>query len=76
MNNTTNGKESFSIKIDGTPCKAFAGETVVDVARRVGVEIPTLCHDERLAPAGACRMCLVEVAGQRRLQPGCAWTAV
>jgi len=66
-------KESFTIKIDGRVCEAVAGETVVDVARRVGVEIPTLCHDERLDPAGACRMCLVEVSGQRRLQPGCAW---
>jgi len=65
--------EPFTIKIDGKECEAHVGETVVDVARRVGVEIPTLCHDERLDPAGACRMCLVEVAGQRRLQPGCAW---
>ena len=48
-------------------------KTVVDVAAREGVDIPTLCHDTRLEPAGACRVCLVEVEGQRRLQPGCAW---
>ena len=41
--------------------------------QRNGIEIPTLCHDPRLEPAGACRVCLVEVEGQRRLQPGCAW---
>ncbi len=63
----------FSIDLDGQICPARAGETVVDVARRVGIEIPTLCHDTRLEPAGACRVCLVEIEGQRRLQPGCAW---
>lgn len=52
------------------------GETVLEVARREGVEIPTLCHDPRLEPAGACRTCLVEVSGQRRLVPACATKAV
>ncbi len=65
--------EEFTIQINGRACSARAGETVVDVARREGIEIPTLCHDTRLEPAGACRVCLVEVEGQRRLQPGCAW---
>ncbi len=65
--------ETFSIEINGQSCRAISGETVVDVARREGIEIPTLCHDTRLEPAGACRVCLVEVEGQRRLQPGCAW---
>jgi len=65
--------ESFVIDIDGRPCEARDGETVLQVAARVGVEIPTLCDDTRLEPVGACRVCLVEVEGQRRLQPGCAW---
>lgn len=64
---------SFDITIDGQTCKARAGETVLDVATRAGISIPTLCHDSRLKPAGACRVCLVEVAGQRRMQPGCSW---
>ena len=68
-----NKTDEFTIYLDGKPCKATPGETVVDVARRESVEIPTLCHDTRLDPAGACRVCLVEVEGQRRLQPGCAW---
>ena len=68
-----NNTDEFTIYLDGKPCKATPGETVVDVARRESVEIPTLCHDTRLDPAGACRVCLVEVEGQRRLQPGCAW---
>lgn len=65
----------MKITIDGHAVDFEDGETVLDVARRQGIEIPTLCHDDRLKPAGACRMCLVEVEGQRRLQPSCAWKA-
>ncbi len=64
---------TFQVEINGQACQARTGETVVDVARRLGIGIPTLCHDPRLDPAGACRVCLVEVEGQRRMQPGCAW---
>jgi predicted molibdopterin-dependent oxidoreductase YjgC len=66
-------EERFAIEINGRRCEVRSGETVVDVATREGIDIPTLCHDTRLEPAGACRVCLVEVEGQRRLQPGCAW---
>jgi len=65
--------ESFRVEINGRSCSASRGETVFEVAAREGIDIPTLCHDTRLEPAGACRVCLVEVEGQRRLQPGCAW---
>ena len=66
-------KQSFEVEINGRTCSAKDGETVFEVASRAGIPIPTLCHDTRLEPAGACRVCLVEVEGQRRLQPGCAW---
>lgn len=62
-------------ELDGRVVSVSAGETILDVARRCGVEIPTLCHDPRLAPAGACRSCLVEVEGSRRLVPACATPA-
>jgi len=65
--------ERFDIHLNGRRCEARRGETVVEVAAREGIPIPTLCHDPRLEPAGACRVCLVEVEGQRRLQPACAW---
>src|SRR5690606_466298 len=58
--------------IQGREVELRPGETVLEVARRVGVEIPTLCHDPRLEPAGACRTCLVEIEGWRRLAPACA----
>lgn len=67
--------ESFTVTIDGLPCEAQPGETVLQAADRVGIHIPTLCNDPRLDPSAACRMCLVEVEGQRRLQPACAWKA-
>ena len=48
------------------------GETLLDIASRQELEIPTLCHDPRLEPAGACRSCLVEVSGERLMTPACA----
>ena len=61
---------------DGEDVAIEAGDTLLSVAQRRGVEIPTLCHDPRLDPAGACRTCLVEVEGQRRLLPSCATKAL
>jgi len=60
------------VNLDGSPVAAKEGETILEAATRAGVEIPTLCNDTRLDPAGACRTCLVEVEGQRRLVPSCA----
>ncbi len=70
---TNHGETSFEIEIDGQTCLASPGETVLTVAQRAGLNIPTLCHDARLDPAGACRVCLVEIENERRMQPGCAW---
>ncbi len=56
---------AVKLVLDGREVSARTGETVLDVARREGVYIPTLCFDERLAPFGACRVCLVGVAGAR-----------
>ena len=64
-----------TLSLNGTPVEIEEGQTILEVAQRHGVDIPTLCHDPRLAPAGACRTCLVEVEGQRRLVPACATPA-
>jgi NADP-reducing hydrogenase subunit HndD len=53
----------------------FPGETILQVARRNGVEIPTLCYMKNAAPTGACRICLVEVEGARTLVASCATPA-
>ena len=66
---------TFAITIDGRPVQVEPGDTVLTAAKRLGIDIPTLCHDDRLDPMGSCRMCLVQVDGQRRLQPSCAFEA-
>jgi len=63
------------LTLDGEVVGFTPGETLLDVARRHGREIPALCHDPRLTPAGACRSCLVELDGSRRLVPSCATRA-
>jgi predicted molibdopterin-dependent oxidoreductase YjgC len=51
------------------------GETILDVARRQGIDIPTLCHLKGATPTGACRICVVEVEGARTLVPACTTPA-
>ncbi len=58
--------------IDGKPYSATEDETILDVARENGVEIPTLCHLEGILPTGQCRLCMVEIQGSGRLVPACA----
>jgi iron-only hydrogenase group A len=65
----------MQIKINGRPCEAQAGETIHEVAGRAGVRIPTLCHIQGMLPSGACRICVVEVEGQRGLVPSCSYPA-
>lgn len=68
-------KQAKAIELDGRRVPFQKGETILEVAQRASVEIPTLCHDPRLDPAGACRTCLVEIDGWRRLAPACATPA-
>jgi bidirectional [NiFe] hydrogenase diaphorase subunit len=49
------------ILIDGKKVKARKGEFLLAVARREGIDIPTLCHHEAVEPSGACRLCMVEI---------------
>lgn len=56
--------ETIRLKIDGREITTAAGKTVLEVATENGIRIPTLCHLEGLADVGACRLCIVEIAGQ------------
>ncbi len=47
------------------------GTLILDAAREAGFDIPTFCYQARLLGLGSCRMCLVEIEGQRKLQPSC-----
>ena len=62
----------MDLTIDGRAVTAGPGTTILDAARRVGVDIPTLCQDDRLEPIGACRLCLVAVEGRPAPVVACA----
>lgn len=64
--------EQINIILNGKPEKAIKGETVYEVAKRNGIEIPTLCHEPRLEPYSSCYVCVVEIKGIRGLQPSCS----
>ena len=63
------------LQIDGKEVRASDGMTIYEAAQRAGIPIPTLCHHEKLAPYGACRICTVEVqaAGRTRLVAACVY---
>ena len=63
--------EEFKLTIDGRELSARPGQTVLQVALAGGIHIPHLCYDPRLTPTGACRLCLVEVAGKEALDTAC-----
>ncbi len=57
--------------LDGKPLSALPGETLLQAAKRAGVEIPHLCYKEGLRPDGNCRACVVEIEGERALAASC-----
>jgi predicted molibdopterin-dependent oxidoreductase YjgC len=64
---------TVTVTIDGIEAKAQRGETILELATRLGIHIPTLCYHPRLPIAGACRVCVVEVEGARSLVASCAF---
>jgi iron-only hydrogenase group A len=62
-----------TVTIDGNEAKVPFGSTILQAAESVGIHIPTLCHHPDLDVAGVCRICVVEVEGQRLLQPACSY---
>jgi NADH dehydrogenase/NADH:ubiquinone oxidoreductase subunit G len=67
----------ITLTIDGETVQAEEGASLLEVARRAGADIPTLCQHEKLKPRGACRLCMVEVVKgkRRRLVASCAYPA-
>jgi bidirectional [NiFe] hydrogenase diaphorase subunit len=65
------GTSVKTLKIDGRDFSARPEETILDVARQNKIFIPRMCELEGLSTVGACRLCLVEVKGSRRLLPSC-----
>ncbi len=60
-----------SFLLDGQAVDALPGETILQAARRHGIDIPHLCYKDGLRPDGNCRACVVEVKGERPLAASC-----
>ncbi len=60
-----------TLTINDRLISARESETILEAARNADIHIPTLCHLEGVSDIGACRLCLVEIAGDHRLQPAC-----
>jgi NADH dehydrogenase/NADH:ubiquinone oxidoreductase subunit G len=66
LQNEKNTMSEILLQIDGKEVKATEGMTVLEAAQQAGIDIPTLCHHEKLEPYGGCRMCTVEVETRGR----------
>ncbi len=63
---------SVNVIINGKPVKGSTDDYILDIARREGIEIPTLCNDDRLEPFSSCYVCVVEIEGMPKPQPACS----
>ena len=66
---------TVTLTIDGRQVVVESGTTVLQAARDLGIDIPTLCHVEGLEPASSCFLCCVQVEGMSTLSPACALPA-
>ncbi|MEU4380603.1 NADH-quinone oxidoreductase subunit G [Micromonospora echinofusca] len=74
MTDVAKQTETVTLTIDGVEVTAPKGALLIRVAEQLGTEIPRFCDHPLLAPAGACRQCLVEVEGQRKPVASCTQT--
>ncbi len=65
----------IELKINGKSVKVEPGTTILQAAKKNDIYIPNLCYDKRLRPYGGCRLCVVEVEGQKRLFAACSTPA-
>lgn len=65
--------ENVNIKINGMPLSVPKGTTILEAARELGIEIPTLCYLKEINAIGACRICMVEVKGAKTLVASCVY---
>lgn len=62
-----------TVTIDDIEVKVPMGTTILDAAKKVNIKIPTLCQHDDLCLAGVCRVCVVDVEGERTLQASCSY---
>jgi predicted molibdopterin-dependent oxidoreductase YjgC len=65
-------RREIELTIDGRKVSVPEGATILDAARSIGIETPTLCYLESLTPVNVCRVCVVELQGSRTLVPACS----
>jgi NADH-quinone oxidoreductase subunit G len=63
--------QMIKLKIDEIEIEVEKGKTILEAAQSAGIRIPSLCHDRRLIPFGACRLCVVQQKGKSELLPSC-----
>ena len=63
--------EMVSIEVDGIALEVPKNSMIIEATDKAGISVPRFCYHRKLSIAANCRMCLVEVEGQRRLQPAC-----
>ena len=63
--------DNLTLTIDGRSVEIEPGATILEAAQQVGINIPTICYHEATTSNALCRTCVVEVEGQRLLQPAC-----
>lgn len=63
----------INLNIDGIDVQVAEGTTILQAAKQIHIDIPTLCHHEDLTVKSVCRICIVEVNGQKLLQPACSY---
>jgi bidirectional [NiFe] hydrogenase diaphorase subunit len=65
-----------TLRIDGADVAGNDGQSILSVATENGIHIPTMCHLDGLSDTGACRLCVVHVAGSNKLAPACTTAVV
>jgi formate dehydrogenase major subunit len=63
--------KTVEFKLDGSTCYSCEGETILEAAKRNGIDIPHLCYKDGMRADGNCRACVVEIKGERVLAPSC-----
>ena len=61
----------ITLKINNKEITVNDGTLILDAAKEAGFDIPTFCYQARISGLGSCRMCLIEIEGQKKLQPAC-----
>ncbi len=69
------GDKMITLTINGKRIRAKQGETILQIAERKGIRIPTLCHHKDLTPYGGCRLCIVDVRGKKEPLTACTLIA-